>query len=130
MKKFDILRLEDLYSHQCTSLAHDAIHNRAPKALKTLLFHNIPAQTISLRSQQSDPHHIRVPTTKTKIGKNSFFCQGLQAWNNLPKEIQEIKSKSAFKNRTKKLFIDQYHDRAHCNNPSCSDKKHHQLHRQ
>ena len=127
MKKLGILRLEDLHSHQCTSLIHDAIHLRAPNPIKTFFSQGTSAQTLNLRSQQSDPHHIRVPTTKTKIGMNSFSCKGPIAWNNLSKETQEIKSKSAFKNRTKTQLLEQYHDRTNCNNPNCSDRRHHQF---
>ena len=125
MKKLDILKLEDLYSHQCTALIHDSIHHRAPKAIKNLLSIGTETTSINLRSHQSDPFHIRIPTTKTKIGTNSFFCKGPRLWNNLSKETQEIKSRSSFKTKSKKLLLEQYNTTANCSNPNCSDRRHH-----
>ena len=126
MKKLGILRLEDLYSHQCTSLIHDVLHHRAPKPVNNLLSWDTDTTHVNLRSHQSNPHHVRLITTKSKIGSNSFCYKGPQFWNTLSKDIQEIKSKNSFKNKIKNLLLESYHDKANCTNPNCSDKRNHQ----
>ena len=126
MKKLGLFKLEDLYSQQCATLIHDALHHRAPKPVRDLLSLNREASNFNLRSHQSDPYHVRAMTARSKIGSNSFSCKGTNFWNSIPIEIQKIESKYSFKNNIKKLLLDSYHDTANCKNPNCSDKRHHQ----
>ena len=125
MKKLGILRLEELYVQQCTSIVHDVINDRAPLPIKNLLSLGRESTNINLRSHQSDPHHLRTPTGRSKLATNSFCRKGPQLWNDLPREIQEIQSKNSFKYRLKRYILDSYTDRTDCNNPRCTDKRHH-----
>ena len=125
MKKFGILRLDELYTQQCASIIHDVMNNRAPLPIKNLLSLGRESTNINLRSHQSDPHHFRAPTSNSKFRANSFCCKGPHLWNNLPKEIQDIQSKHSFKCRLKRHLLDLYTDRIDCNNPRCTDKRHH-----
>ena len=120
-----MLGLDNLYTHQCSSLIHDVMHNQAPKPMKHLLSLDREFSQVNLRSHQSDPHRFRTPMARNKTSANSFCCKGPLLWNNIPKEIQEIESKNAFKNRLKKKLLESYNEKIDCNNPTCSDNKHH-----
>ena len=125
MKKLGILRLDEIYVQQCASIVHDVINNRAPLPMKNFLSFGRESTTTNLRSHQADPHHLRTPTRRSKLGRNSFCSKGPQLWNSLPREIQEIQSKNSFKFRLKRHILDSYTDRSDCNNPRCTDKRHH-----
>ena len=125
MKKLGILGLENLYTHQISTLIHDVMHKRAPKPIRNLLSLDRESSDRNLRSHHSDPHHFRTPFAKYRTSTNSFCFKGPQLWNNLPKEIKDIDSKNSFKKRLKAKLLDSYNEKINCNNPNCSDKKHH-----
>ena len=125
MKKFGLLKLEQLYEHQCSTLMHDIINKRAPKAMENLINLEREATPHSLRNHQSDPHHLRPPLTRTKTGTNSLSSKGPHIWNLLPNELRSITSKSIFKNRLKQHYLKQYKDSTECSNPRCTDRRHH-----
>ena len=129
MKKLGMLKFDDLYSHQCLTLIHDTINNRAPLPVKELVTLTSEVHAHILRSHSSDPHNIRIPKTRSKLSSNSFCSKGPQLWNQLPQEIQTIASKQSFKFKLKHHFLNSYDPTTHCNNPRCTDRKHHH-HRQ
>ena len=120
---------EAVYDQNLTYLSfysiHDVMHKRAPKPIRDLLSLDRESSDRNLRSHHSDPHHFRTPFAKYRTSTNSFCFKGPQLWNNLPKEIKDIDSKNSFKNRLKAKLLDSYNEKIDCNNPNCSDKKHH-----
>ena len=125
MKKLGLLKLEELYEQQCSTITHDIMNNRAPQAIRNLIKIDKEAPPHNLRNHQSDPHHIRPPRTRTKTGANSFSSKGPQIWNLLPNDLKSVNSKSIFKNRLKQHYLKQYSDSIVCNNPRCTDRRHH-----
>lgn len=95
MKAMGILKLEELYKQQCTTFVHDVMNNRAPAAMKDLIALGRGTTQINLRSHKSDPNHIRIPTSRSKLGSNSFSSKGPLFWNDLPQQIQD-KGKTYF----------------------------------
>ena len=125
MKKLGILRLDELYSQQCATLIHDVTFDRAPKPIKNMLTLTREATQYNLRNHHRDPFHVRTPVSKCKVATNSFCHQGPLQWNKLPKEIQEIRERNIFKNRLKTHFLNNYSSMTNCNNPNCTDRRHH-----
>ena len=125
MKKFGLLKLEQLYEQQCFTLIHDIINKRAPKVIRNLI--NLERETTphNLRNHQSDPHQLRPPFVRTKTGTNSLRTKGPQIWNLLPNELKSITSKSIFKSRLKQHYLKQYSDSSECSNPRCTDRRYH-----
>ena len=125
MKKLGLLKFDDLYSHQCLSLIHDTINDRAPLPVKELVTLTSQVHAHSLRGHSSDPHNIRVPMSRSKLSSNSFCSKGPQLWNQLPQEIKTIVSKQGFKFKLKHHLLNSYDPTTQCNNPRCTDRKHH-----
>ena len=125
MKAMGILKLEELYKQQCTTFIHDVMNNRAPAPIKHLIALGRGTTRINLGSHNSDPNHIRIPTSRSKFGSNSFSSKGPLFWNDLPQQIQDIKEKHIFKFRLKQLLLTTYSDTTVCNNPRCTDRQHH-----
>ena len=125
MKNLGLLKLDDLYTQQCTALIYDIKNHFAPPALGDLLPNETAQSHHHLRSHVSDPNHVRTPVTRSKVSSNSFFCKGPLSWNSLPQEIQNARSRHAFKSQLKTRFLDSYEHIASCNNPRCNDRRHH-----
>ena len=125
MKKIGLLKLDDLYTHQCASLIHDVTNQRAPRPINDLLTLSRDSGSLNLRSHHSEPLSYRIPLTKNKVSANSFCCKAPQFWNKLPTNIQEIQSRYSFKNRLKNHLLEHYSVTTDCTNPNCSDRKHH-----
>ena len=125
MKKLGMLKLEDLYEQQCATLIHDVINNRSPSPMQELITTDRESTTHNLRRHISDPHNIRIPQTRNKIGANSFCSKGPKIWNNLPQELKNIDRKLIFKHKLKQYFIKKYENTTQCNNPICTDARHH-----
>ena len=125
MKKMGLLKLEELYTQQCTTFIHDIIKKRAPPAMNELITLDTEITSRNLRSHSTDPLHIRVPPNRCKIITNSFCHKGPQLWNTIPQEIRSTHEKHIFKNRLKKHLLSQYSETTACNNPRCTDGRHH-----
>ena len=120
-----ILKLEELYSHQCSVFIHDIIMNKAPAAISNFIALDTETTTRNLRSHSLDPLHVKVPPGKCKLIANSFYCKGPQLWNAIPRDICNIEQNHLFKRRLKQYFLSSYTDTAHCSNQRCTDKRHH-----
>ena len=125
MKKFGLLKLEQLYEQQSSTLIHDIINKRAPKVMGNLINLEREATSHNLRNHQSDPHQLRPPLARTKTSTNSLRTKGPQIWNQLPNELRSITSKSIFKSRLKQHYLEQYRVSTECSNPRCTDRRHH-----
>ena len=81
-----------------------------------------------LQSDQNEenPLDLKKPNPKTKIGLNSFSYKGPNYWNKVANNIREIQKRDIFKKTIKMNFLDSYDNLVEkCNNPRCSDQKHH-----
>ena len=125
MKQMGILKLDELYSQQCSTLVHDIIKKRAPSALSKLAILESESNVRNLRSHSADPLLVRVPPEKCKTTTNSFCCKGAQLWNSIPQELRRINEKHIFKHRIKQHLLDSYSETTSCNNPRCTDRRHH-----
>ena len=128
MKDLKILRIEDLYKQQCATLIHDITNSRAPSRMSELVSlvnnpHN--PQNQRLRSHATNPQQIREPVGKCKTSSNSFCVKGPSIWNSLPPELHTIQEKHIFKYRLKNHLLSQYSNVIDCNNPLCTDRRHH-----
>ena len=125
MKKLGLLKFEDLYTHQCLSLIHDSINNRAPPPIKQLVNLSSEGRSHELRSHRNNPHNLQVPVSRSKLSSNSFCAKGPQLWNQLTNEIKTIESKQGFKSKLKQQLLNSYHLATECSNPRCTDRMHH-----
>ena len=125
MKDLKILKLDDLYKQQCAGLIHDIVNKRAPSRMNGLVSFVKKPEIQSLRSHSSNPLQAREPLGRCKISSNSFCIKGPIIWNSLPLELQEIREKHIFKNRLKNYLLKPYSNVIVCNNPRCTDRRHH-----
>ena len=124
MKKLGLLKLDELYTHQCATLVHD-MHKRAPIPIIDLLPVEEEQPRYRLCSHVNNPNHLRTPITRSKIGSNGFCCKGPQVWNSLPPELQSVRSRHSFKSQLKQRLLGSYEERTTCSNPRCHDQRHH-----
>ena len=123
MKKYRLLKFEDLYQQQCLMLCHDCIHGSAPSKLKEMISLAQPTG-YSLRNVQN-PLDLKIANFKTRAASNSFTAKGPSIWNNLPGTLREIQNKTHFKCATKNAILEKYEHVIYCNNPRCKDKRFH-----
>ena len=124
MKKFGLLKFDDLYQQQCLLLSHDCVYGSAPKKVKE---HLVLAQTpnYSLRNQVQNPLDLKNPNLKTRAGSNSFSAKGPSFWNDTPLNLREINQKFKFKYAIKSTLLDKYEHVTNCSNPRCKDRRYH-----
>ena len=127
MKELGILKLDELYNQQCVTLVHDATNNRVPLPIKEFLNKDSEESHYNLRNHHRDPNHVKTPFAKCKTSTSSFSYQGPLHWNKVPRELQDIKEKQLFKLRYKRYLLDKYSKTTNCNNPNCTDRRHHHL---
>ena len=125
MKALGILKLDELFTHQCATLIHDIQNKRAPPPISELLPIEQEQPRHRLRSHVSDPNHIRTSIPRSKTGSNGFCIKGPNIWNSWSQELQSIRSKHSFKNQLKQHLLRAYDDRTSCNNSRCNDRRHH-----
>ena len=125
MKELGLMKLEDLYNFQCTTLIHDIAHRRAPTPMATLVNFDKDIPRQGLRSHVSNPNRIRVPIGRSRAALNGFRCKGPLTWNKLPFEMQNVKEKLGFKLKLKRHILSSYSTEIVCNNPRCTDRAHH-----
>ena len=125
MKQLKLLKLEDLYKQQCAILIHDIINNRAPTQMANLIKWGNDSTNIRLRSQNDNPLRVREPIGKCKAISNGFGVKGPVIWNGVPRELQVVREKHIFKYHLKNYLFQSYTETTDCNNPRCTDRRHH-----
>jgi hypothetical protein len=125
MKTLGILRMEDLYKHQCNKLVYDCLREIAPKEIQGLFQVKAETNDYTLRTSTQSPQDIEETNFKSKQGKSSFRAQAPKLWNNLTTQIREAESKNIFKNQLKREALAGYTEEVECKNPLCRDRRHH-----
>ena len=125
MKKIGILKLEDLYKQQCLINVHDCVHENAPHPIRKLVQLESNVSHFNLRSNSQNPLNIKTPITKSRISQQSFSSKGPFFWNPLSIELKGIERKVSFKNKIKRIMLDEYQTASDCHNPRCMDRSHH-----
>ena len=124
MKKLGLLKFDDLYKTECTSLVHDCVHGNAPTNIKSSL-KLANSSEHNLRNQAENPLDLRVPNLKTRVGTSSFSLKGPQFWNSISTEHRNIKRKVSFKKAVKNSILYTYEKTTSCKNPQCRDHSNH-----
>ena len=125
MKKVGILKLDDLYKQQCLVNVHSCVHETAPWPIRKLVQLERNVSRFNLRSNEQNPLDIVTPITKSRISSQSFSAKGPAFWNTLPTELRSIERKTTFKNMVKRKMLNEYQAVSECNNPRCTDRRHH-----
>ena len=125
MKKLGILKFEDLYKQQCLVNVHDCVHENAPSPIKKLIQLECNVSRFNLRSNSQNPLNVTIPISKSRVSLQSFSMKGPSFWNSLSSELQGITRKLTFKNKIKRIRLDEYQAASECNNPRCVDRRHH-----
>ena len=124
MKKFGLLKLDDLYKQQCLLQVHDCLSKNAPKLVEALIKPEESSDRYELRNTAGNSLKLRVPTMRSRAGSQSFSAQGPSIWNKLPRELY-VSRKSVFKNSIKRFLLHGYNSKTVCSNPRCNDRTHH-----
>ena len=124
MKKFGLLKFDDLYETQCMLLIHDCIYSNAPLSIKNCLS-LIGGSEHNLRSEAAKPLDLKTPLLKSRAGTNSFSAKAPCFWNHTPTEVRAIERKTTFKKAIKNSIIRSYEQKTTCTNPRCSDHHNH-----
>jgi hypothetical protein len=125
MKALGILKLDDLYKQQCSTLVYDCVKNTAPQQICSLVQLKVEKNDYSLRTNTENSLDLREITLKTKQGKRSFRAQAPVLWNALGGNVREIDGRNIFKKTLKKCILSSYTNDIDCNNPLCRDHKYH-----
>ena len=76
MKKLGILKIEDVYKHQCLTLVHDALNENCPEVIKGLVELTANKNSYSLRAKEQNPLDIQKPNLRSRQGQSSFRMRG------------------------------------------------------
>ena len=126
LKKHGLLKFDDLYEQQCLTLAHDCVHGNAPSQIKQMTQKEHDGNRFNLRTHTQNPLNLKVPVSKSRVSSGSFAIKGPAFWNNINNELKQIPKKNVFKNTIKRQMLEKYQHTSHCNNPRCTDRRHHQ----
>ena len=80
----------------------------------------------NLRTHAQNPLNLKVPVSKSRLSSGSFAIKGPAFWNNINNELKQIPKKNVFKNTVKRQMLEKYQHTSICNNPRCTDRRHHQ----
>ena len=124
MKHLGLLKYDDLAQLYCSILVQNCVYKLTPQAVRSGI--NLTINNVhNLRNQKERHLNVDIPTFKTKVGNNSFFCKDPQIWNALPDKLKTINRKDSFKREYKNTTLESYLKELNCNNPICRDKKKH-----
>ena len=124
MKELGLLKFEDLYNIQTSTLIHDCYYGLAPLNVENCITsaHN---SNHSLRNQTNKSFDLHVPMRRSRAGSNSFIVNGPQMWNQIPSEVRSISQKERFKKAIKRVTLRSYDEKITCTNPRCKDYSNH-----
>ena len=125
MKALGILKLEDIYKQQCSTLVYDVLNDQCPENIKNLIQLATTKDEHALRGKEKNPLDLVKPNFKTKTGRGSFKANCPDVWNSLPNELKQIGNRELFKKHIKKHFLASYNENVSCTNPLCKDRGHH-----
>ena len=125
MKRLGMLKLEDLYKQQCLVNVHECVNENAPSPIRELVQLECDVSRFNLRSNLKNPLNITTPITKSRVSSQSFSAKGSFFWNSLSSELKGITRKMSFKNKIKRIMLDEYQAASDCHNPRCVDRRHH-----
>ena len=107
----NLLSVEDRVARLRLNHVFNIYHGKAPSYLCE---HFLLRSEVSSRSTRSSSNlDFIVPRIKT-CESGSFFYQGIKNWNELPKNIKEIKGKQSFKEGVKKHLMEKGLDKHNC----------------
>ena len=125
MKNIEILKVDDIYKHQCITMTHDILNDNCPVGIKGLIELKTENNNYSLRAKDQNLLNLRIPISKITQAKTSFKINGPTYWNTLPNSLREEKKRDLFKRRTKIFLMKDYNKTVTCSNPLCRDIRHH-----
>ena len=125
MKNMGILKVDDIYKHQCITMTHDILNDNCPVGIKGLIELKTENNNYSLRAKDQNLLNLRIPISKITQAKTSFKINGPSYWNTLPNSLREEKKRDLFKRRTKIFLMKDYNKTVTCSNPLCRDLRHH-----
>ena len=126
LKKTGLLKFEDLYEQQCLTLTHDCVYGNAPGQIEQMIQKEQDGSRFNLRTHAQNPLNLKVLVSKSRLSSGSFAIKGPAFWNNINNELKQIPKKKVFKNTVKRQMLEKYQHTTHCNNPRCTDRRHHQ----
>ena len=124
MKKLGLLKFDDLYCIQSSTLIHDCFNGNAPSNIRNLVT-TAHSSSHSLRNQMDKSLDLKVPVLKSRAGSNSFSYKGPQMWNNVSPEMRSISQRERFKKAIKRTTLNSYDQKINCTNPRCKDISNH-----
>ena len=106
-KKFEILKVTDLYKLQATLFIHDYLCNNLPHSFRH--FYPERNETYNL-TRRSNARNIYYQCPRTNFSKNSLYINACIIWNNLDTDMKCENIRSTFIKKQKHKFLENYED--------------------
>lgn len=100
-KKLQILKFNDIFTFQLSSLMHSFINDTLPAPLMTIF-------TVNRTIHSHETRHLHQPHVqyrKTAFLSKTFICQAPEAWYKLPEKIRQLRSENIFNKYVKRFLI-------------------------
>ena len=104
-------KLEAQRKIQIASMVYKSLNGVAPQYLHSLFSYRNEVSSYSLRDSEGK---LAIPLSRTYYVKNSFSYRGSALWNNLPIELRQAQTLSAFKHGCSDLFEISRYSRQSC----------------
>ena len=103
-KKINILTLCDLYTLHIDKFMYEYHHNNLPNSLNNIFIPNHDFHSYNTRHRE-DPH---ILSRRTAFAGKSLLHQGPKLWNEIPREIKDLKSIHMFTRKIKNTLTKLY----------------------
>ena len=105
--QFNILKLPDLYKHECAKLVYHFFHNTLPVPLANLFTKTDDISSRMTKSTHKYKQTLYLPLYPTTNLQNTLEYQGVKFWNIIPSQIKNLHF-GAFKKKLKLHLLTQY----------------------
>ena len=105
--QLNILKLPDLYKHECAKLVYHFFHNTLPVPLANLFTKTGDISSRMTKSTHKYKQTLYLPLYPTTKLQNTLKYQGVKFWNIIPSQIKNLHF-GAFKKKLKLHLLTQY----------------------
>ncbi len=95
VQNLNLFTTQERREYRMCVMMFKCIHGKVPTYLSDYVTMACDIHTYGTR--QAESMNLHIPFGKTKVYRNSFFCQGAYLWNSLPTYIKESTSLDSFK---------------------------------
>ena len=105
-RDLNILKIQDIYEVCLLRFVHSCVRGEPIETYQNFFTSHVTVHTYNTRHKD----RLKIHQIRTELGKSTTHYSGASLWNNLPKNITDIRYKDHFKRSVSALYKAGYND--------------------